>query len=138
MLRQPSLAMDELTINLSPKRVDYRYLKVLIVGEAVVAKMLSQLFAVLYSLLVTFKIDPDPVSQRDAILHIEKELLHDESGLTWAAVNRATRANHPHAKRFQLGAPFASWHRAQGRAGALLPLHSVVRHVAPSDPLSAA
>jgi len=68
--------MDELAINLSPKRVDNRYLQVLIVGEAVIAKMLSQFFAVLDSLQIAFKIDADPVSQRDAVFHIEKEFLH--------------------------------------------------------------
>jgi hypothetical protein len=44
-LRQHSLAMNELAMNLSTKRVDYRYLKVLIVGEAIVAKVLSKFFA---------------------------------------------------------------------------------------------
>ncbi len=43
-LQQHSLAMNELAMNLSPKRVDYRYLKVVIVGEAIVAKVLSKFF----------------------------------------------------------------------------------------------
>jgi hypothetical protein len=30
-------------MNLSPKRVDYRYLKVLIVGEAIVAKVMERM-----------------------------------------------------------------------------------------------
>ena len=71
--------MDELTMNLASERVDYRYLKVLIVGEAAITKMLRKLFAVLDSLPVAFKIDPDAISERDAIFHIEKEFLH---GLT--------------------------------------------------------
>ena len=37
------------------------------------------------------------------------------------------RASHLHAKRFQRGAPFGSWHRAQVRAEALVPLLSIVR-----------
>jgi hypothetical protein len=68
--------MNELSMNLSPKRVDYRYLEALIVGEALVTKVLRKLSTVLDSLQVAFKVDPDPVSHRDAIFHIEKELLH--------------------------------------------------------------
>jgi hypothetical protein len=46
MQLQPHLvAMNELAMNLSPKRVDYGYLKVLIVGEAIVTKVLSKFFA---------------------------------------------------------------------------------------------
>jgi hypothetical protein len=67
--------MNELAMNLSAKRVDYRYLKLLIVGEAVVTKMPRKLLAVRDSFQVAFK-DPDPVSHRNAIFHIEKELLH--------------------------------------------------------------
>jgi hypothetical protein len=70
------LPVNELTMNLTSERVDYRYFKVLIVGEAVITKMLRKLFAVLDSLQVAFKVDPDPISERDAIFHIEKEFLH--------------------------------------------------------------
>jgi len=38
--------MNELAMNLSAKRVDYRYLKLLIVGEAVGTKMPRKLLAV--------------------------------------------------------------------------------------------
>jgi hypothetical protein len=68
--------VDELTMNLAPEGVDYRYLKVLIVGEAAITKMLRKLFAVLDSLKVAFKIGPDAISEWDAIFHIEKEFLH--------------------------------------------------------------
>jgi len=47
------------------------------------------------------------------------------------------RAIHPDAKRYQHGAPFVSWHRAQDRAGALVPPLLVARRVAPSDPVTA-
>jgi hypothetical protein len=70
------LAVNDLTINLTPERVDDSYLKVLIVTQAVVAEMLSKLLAVFDGLEVAFQVDPDPVSHRDTILHIEKELLH--------------------------------------------------------------
>jgi hypothetical protein len=54
-----------------------------------------------------------------------------------AAVDRATRAIHPHARRFQPDAPYVSWHRAQVRARARVPLLSIVRRVAPSELLTA-
>ena len=42
--------MNELTMNFRSERVDDRYLKVFIVAQAVVAEVLSKLFAVLYGL----------------------------------------------------------------------------------------
>jgi hypothetical protein len=63
-------------MNLTPERVDDGYLKVLIVAQTVVAEVLSELFAVLDGLQVAFEVGPDLVSHRDAILHVEKELLH--------------------------------------------------------------
>ncbi len=63
-------------MNLTSERVDDRYLKVFIVAQAVVAEVLSKLFAVLDGLQVTCEFDPDPVSHRDTVFHIEKELLH--------------------------------------------------------------
>jgi hypothetical protein len=38
--------------------------------------VLSEFFAVLDGLRVAFEVDPDFVSHRDAILHVEKEFLH--------------------------------------------------------------
>jgi hypothetical protein len=71
-----SLAMNELAMNLTSERVDDGYLKVFVVAQAIVAEMLSNLLAVLNGLQVAFQVDPDPVSHRDTIFHIEKELLH--------------------------------------------------------------
>jgi hypothetical protein len=68
--------VNELAMDFPSSRVDDGYLKVLIVAQAVVAEMLRKLFAVRDSLKITVEIDPDPISKRDAILHIEKELLH--------------------------------------------------------------
>jgi hypothetical protein len=48
----------------------------------------------------------------------------------------AITASLVNAKRFQLGAPFVSWHRAQGRAGAPVPPLLVAGRVAPSDPVA--
>jgi len=44
---RPLLAVNELTMNLTSERVDDKYLKVFIVAQAVVAEVLSKLFAVL-------------------------------------------------------------------------------------------
>jgi hypothetical protein len=68
--------MNELTVNLAAQRIDDGYLKVLVVAQAAVAEVLSKLFAVPDGLQVAFEVNPDPVSHRNAILHVEKELLH--------------------------------------------------------------
>ena len=68
--------MNVLAMNLTSKRVDNRYLKVLIIAQTVVTKVLSKLFAMEDRIGVGFEVDPDPVSEWDAIYHIEKELLH--------------------------------------------------------------
>jgi hypothetical protein len=68
--------VNELAMDFPSDRVDHRYFKVLIVAQAVVAEMLRQLFAVCDSLKIALEVDPDPISERDAIFHIEKELLH--------------------------------------------------------------
>ena len=68
--------MNELTMDFPSERVDNGYFKVLIVAQAVVAEMLSKVSAVRDSLKIAFEVEPDPISKRDAIFHIEKELLH--------------------------------------------------------------
>jgi hypothetical protein len=78
-------------MDFTPERVDDGYLKVLIVAQAVLAKVLCKLFAVLDALLVAFKVDPDPISERDAIFHIEKELLHCLTSDTNAACQESFR-----------------------------------------------
>jgi hypothetical protein len=91
--------MDELAMNLTSKRVDDRYLKVFIVAQAVVAEVLSKLFAVLDGLQIAFEVDPDPVSHRDAILHVEKELLHCLPQIA------STIENHPREATIGKGLP---------------------------------
>jgi hypothetical protein len=56
------MPVNVLAMDFTSERVDD--LKVLIVAQAVVAKVLRKLFAVLDSLLVASKVDPDPVSGR--------------------------------------------------------------------------
>jgi len=63
-------------MNLTSESVDDGYLKVFVVAQAVVAEVLSELFAVLDGLQVASEVGPDLVSHRDAILHVEIELLH--------------------------------------------------------------
>jgi hypothetical protein len=69
-------AMNVFAMNLPTGRIDDRYLQVLIVAQAVVAKVLCKLFAMIDRVGVGIEIDSDPVSERDAIFHIEKEFLH--------------------------------------------------------------
>jgi hypothetical protein len=70
------LAVHELAMNLSPKRVHDGNLKILIVPQTAVAEVLRKLFAVLDSFRVSFQVDSDPVSERNAIDHIEEKFLH--------------------------------------------------------------
>jgi hypothetical protein len=56
--------VNELAMNLTSEPVDDRYLQVLIVAQAVVAEVLSELFAALNGFQVAFEVDPDPVSHR--------------------------------------------------------------------------
>jgi hypothetical protein len=68
--------VNELAIDFPSSRVDHGYLKVMMLAQAVVAEMPRKLFAVRDSLKIAVEVDPDPISKRDAIFHIEKELLH--------------------------------------------------------------
>ena len=68
--------VNELAINLSPKRIYHRYLKVLVVAEALVAEVLGNFFAMPNRLCICLELDPDCISMRDAILHVEEKLLH--------------------------------------------------------------
>jgi hypothetical protein len=68
--------VDELAVNLASEVVDDRYLEVLIVVQAAVAKVPGKLLAVRDGFQVSFEVDPDPVPHRDAVFHIEKEFLH--------------------------------------------------------------
>jgi hypothetical protein len=68
--------MNELAINLSPKRVDYRYFEVLIVGEAVVAKVLSKFLAVHDRFGAGHEFNACAVSHGNAVLHVKEKCLH--------------------------------------------------------------
>jgi hypothetical protein len=79
------VAVNKLAMNLSPDFVDNQYLKVLIVPQAVVAEVLCHLFAVLDRFGIRAELNADAVSVRNAVFHIEKELLHGQSSITWVA-----------------------------------------------------
>jgi hypothetical protein len=68
--------MNVFAMNLATGRVDDRYLQILVVAQAVVAEVLSKLFAMIDRVGVGLEIDSDPVPERNAIFHIEKEFLH--------------------------------------------------------------
>ena len=68
--------MNELAMNLTTERIDDANLKVLVVQQTIVAKFQSEDSAMGDRFGIGFELNPDPVSHRDAIVHIEKELLH--------------------------------------------------------------
>src|ERR1700722_3861236 len=75
-------------------RVDHGYLKVMIVAQAVVAEMLRKLFAVRDSLKIALEVDPGPISKRDTIFHIKKELLHCRSSNRFSYRRSRTRRDY--------------------------------------------
>jgi hypothetical protein len=70
------LPVNELAMNFPPQRVDDGYLKVLVVAEALVAEVLGNFSAMPNRFCICFELDPNCISMRDAILHIEEKLLH--------------------------------------------------------------
>jgi hypothetical protein len=79
--------MNELAMNLATERIDDGYLKVLIVAQTVVAKFQSEDFAMRNRVGIALELNPDPVSHRDAIFHIEKEFLHRFTSVASTAEN---------------------------------------------------
>jgi hypothetical protein len=74
-------------MNLSPVFVDYQYLKVLVVPQAVVAEVLRDLFAVIDRLSIGVELNSDAVSHRNAVFHIEKEFSHGRYPVTRISEN---------------------------------------------------
>jgi hypothetical protein len=70
------VAVNKFAIYLAPKRIDYRYLEVLIVTEALVAEVLGNFPAMPNRFGICVEFDSHGISMRDAILHIKEELLH--------------------------------------------------------------
>jgi hypothetical protein len=71
------LAVNKLAINLSADFVDNQYFKVLIVPQAFIAEVLRDLLAMLDRFSIRVELNADAISIRNAVFHIEKELLHD-------------------------------------------------------------
>jgi hypothetical protein len=72
----PLPSVNELTMNLTSERVDYRYLKVLIVGKALFVKALCEVSAMRNRIGAGLEIQSDPISERNAVLHVKEKLLH--------------------------------------------------------------
>jgi hypothetical protein len=70
------LPVNELAINLSAKRIYHRYLKILVVAEALVTEVLGNFFAMPDRFRICLELDPNGISMRDAVFHIEEKLLH--------------------------------------------------------------
>jgi hypothetical protein len=68
--------VNELSMNLTSQGVDDGYLKVLIVAEALVAEVLGNFSAMPNRFCLCLEFDPNCISMRDAIFHIEEKLLH--------------------------------------------------------------
>jgi hypothetical protein len=81
------LAVNKLAMNLSPVFVDNQYLKVLVVPQAVVAEVLGDLFAITDRFSIGVELNPDAVSHRDAVFHIEKEFSHGRCSVTRISAN---------------------------------------------------
>jgi hypothetical protein len=68
--------VNEFAIYLAPKRIDHCYFEVLIVTEALVAKVLGNFPAMPNRFGVCVELDSHRISMRDAIFQIEEKLLH--------------------------------------------------------------
>jgi hypothetical protein len=75
--------MNKLAINLSPGFADDRYLEVLIVPQAVIAKVLRHLFAVRDRFSIRSELNADQISKGNAVFHVEEEFSHVRAALVW-------------------------------------------------------
>jgi hypothetical protein len=73
--------MNELPVNLTPGRVDYGDLKILIVGKAVLVKVPCKDSAMCNRLGIRLEFQSNPVSERNAVFHIKEKFMH--SGQPW-------------------------------------------------------
>src|SRR6476619_5453297 len=63
-------------MNLPPQRIYHRYLKVLVVAEALVAEVLDNFFTMRNRFCICLELDPDCIPMRHAIFEIEEKFLH--------------------------------------------------------------
>jgi hypothetical protein len=103
------LAVNILAINFSSAFVDNQYFEVLIVPQAVIAKILRHRFAVIDRIGIGVELNADAVSHRDAVSHIEKEFSHGRGPVTRISANlvRALR-NHSPAMNLVRGSVYSA------------------------------
>jgi hypothetical protein len=68
--------VNVLTMYFSTGSANHRYLKLFVVAQAVVAKMLRELFAVFDRFQIGIKLNTDAIPHRNAIFHIKEEQRH--------------------------------------------------------------
>jgi hypothetical protein len=110
------LAMNKLAMNLPPVFVDNRYLKVLVVPQAIVAEVLRDLFAVTDRFSIGVELNADAVSRRDAIFHVEKEFSHGQLSISLISANLA-RPLRNHASALNRVSDGISWRPLMVRCG---------------------
>jgi len=69
-------AVNELAMNLASERVDHGYFEILIVAQAFVTEVLRDHFAMRNRVGIGLELNSDPVSQWQAVFHIEEKFLH--------------------------------------------------------------
>jgi hypothetical protein len=97
------LTMNELAMYFAPRRVYDGYLKVSIIAQASVTKMLCQNSAMRYCIGIRLELDPDSISERNAVYHVEEKLLH---GITSNAPIRRVSIRSEMKRVYGTGAPF--------------------------------
>jgi hypothetical protein len=78
-LKHGLFPVNEPTMNLTPKRIYHGYLEVLIVAQAFVTEVLRKFFAMRNRIGICVELNPDSISVRDAVFHIEEIRLHRTS-----------------------------------------------------------
>ena len=68
--------MNELAMNLATGRIYNQYFKVLIVGKALIEKMLCEDAAMRNRVGVRLEFESYPISKRNTVYHIKEKFLH--------------------------------------------------------------
>jgi hypothetical protein len=67
--------VNELSVDLSPEGIDHGNLKVFIIAQTAIPPMLGKLLGVRDCFRVCIELDADAVPHRNAVFHVEEELL---------------------------------------------------------------
>jgi hypothetical protein len=92
--------VNELAMNFPSQRIDHGYFKVLVVAKTLVAEVLGEYSAVLDRFNVGVELDSNPVSQRNAVFHIEEKCLHRHHLALWSPGREKSPARGGHLKWF--------------------------------------